>query len=60
MVINHLTENGVMEPSRLYEAPFTDLAQHGPESLFAPAEVESLVTILRKIEQTTEPATAAA
>lgn len=24
MIINHLTERGVMEPSLLYESPFTD------------------------------------
>ncbi len=35
MVIDQLTARGVMEPSALYEAPFSSLNASGPEALFA-------------------------
>ena len=35
LVIDQLTARGVMEPSALYEAPFSNLHAGGPEELFA-------------------------
>ena len=35
MVIDQLTARGVMDPSALYEAPFSSLHAGGPEALFA-------------------------
>ena len=35
MVIDQLTARGVMEPSALYEAPFSSVHAGGPEVLFA-------------------------
>ena len=35
MVIEQITARGVMEPSALYEAPFSSLHAGGPEALFA-------------------------
>ena len=35
MVIDQLTARGVMEPSALYEAPFSSVHASGPEALFA-------------------------
>jgi hypothetical protein len=31
LIVDHLTEHGVVEAARLYESPFTDLTPHGPE-----------------------------
>ncbi len=34
LIVEHLTDNGVMEARRLYESPFTDHAPHGPDMIF--------------------------
>ena len=49
LVVNHLTEHGVMEPSRLYESPFTDLSPRGPDALFKPAELDELIRSLEAV-----------
>lgn len=49
LIINHLTEHGVMDAALLYESPFTDLTPQGPDGLFASAQVDELVSLLREI-----------
>jgi type I restriction enzyme, R subunit len=43
LVVDHLTEHGVMAPERLYEPPFTDLSPKGPDGLFTSAEIDQLI-----------------
>lgn len=43
LVVDHLTEHGVMDAARLYESPFTDVTPRGPDGLFRPAELDELV-----------------
>jgi hypothetical protein len=43
-------ERGVMEPSLLYEPPFTGNAPQGPEALFTSAQVEVLFWVLDDIK----------
>jgi type I restriction enzyme R subunit len=46
LIVNHLTEHGVMGAALLYESPFTDLAPRGPDELFTSEEVDRLVAVL--------------
>jgi type I restriction enzyme, R subunit len=49
LIIDHLTHHGIMDPGLLYESPFTDINAQGPEGVFSPQQVDSLVTVLEKI-----------
>jgi type I restriction enzyme R subunit len=49
LIVNHLTQRGVMGAALLYEAPFTDFAPHGPEGLFSEDEIDQLVGILDSV-----------
>jgi type I restriction enzyme R subunit len=58
LIITYLTEHGIMETGRLYEAPFTDHAPAGPESLFSGADINALVNVLEEIRGTAAPGVA--
>ncbi len=49
LIVQYLTENGVMDAERLYESPFTDISQQGPEALFLPVRVTEMVRVLDEI-----------
>ncbi len=49
MVIDHLTEHGVMDANQLYESPFTDITSRGPDGLFTSQQVDDLVMILKEV-----------
>lgn len=49
LIVNHLTEHGVMEAAMLYESPFTDLTPRGPDGLFTSSQVDDLVKILASV-----------
>jgi type I restriction enzyme R subunit len=56
MIIEALTEQGVVAVARLYESPFTDVAPRGPEELFG---AEDVVELLRVLDEVRARATAA-
>jgi type I restriction enzyme R subunit len=51
MMIDHLTERGVMEPRLLYESPFTDVDPLGVEGVFKPNEVAEVIDILARVRK---------
>lgn len=44
-----------MEPHRIYESPFSDLAPD-PESIFPSADVDRLIAIIDSVRNTAAPA----
>ena len=51
LIIDHLTEHGVMDASLLYESPFTDITPQGPDCLFPAAQIDQLVSLLGEVRQ---------
>ena len=49
LIVNHLTEHGVMEAGLLYESPFTDLSPQGPDGLFSSVQVDQLMALLEDV-----------
>lgn len=55
LIVDELTDNGLMDPARLYESPYTDHAPRGPEEMFGDADVGSIVDILRTVKSHAVP-----
>ncbi len=51
MVIEHLTEKGVMDPGLLYESPFIDMAPEGPQQVFDFERTKKLVEVIRGLNE---------
>jgi type I restriction enzyme R subunit len=49
LIVQELTQTGVMEPERLFQSPFTDLNAQGPLGVFPPAKVTQIVQVLETI-----------
>jgi type I restriction enzyme R subunit len=56
LIVGELTANGIVEPQRLFESPYTDHAPTGPDRLFPEADVEAIVGILHEIKDRARPA----
>ncbi len=52
LIVDHLTEHGVMPASLLYESPFTDVSPRGPDGLFTSTQVEELIGVLDRVRST--------
>lgn len=50
LVIDYLTERGVMDPRRLYESPFTDLDDQGVSGVFPLDDAKVLVQVLKDVQ----------
>lgn len=50
LIVQELTANGVVEPRRLYESPYTDRAPTGPDLVFPRADIDVIVDLLRQVK----------
>ncbi|ACB76285.1 DEAD/DEAH box helicase family protein [Opitutus terrae] len=51
MVVDQLTERGVVEPKLLYESPFTDVNAQGPDGVFDSSQVDELLALLEQVRE---------
>jgi len=50
LVVQELTQNGVVLPERLFEPPFTDINAQGPTAVFPTAQVTRIIEVLKDIQ----------
>jgi type I restriction enzyme R subunit len=51
LIINHLTERGTMDLTRLYESPFTDIDDQGVSGVFPAVDVKLLLEVLDSVRE---------
>ncbi len=51
LIVDHLTEHGVLNVAMRYESPFTDLTPRGPDELFSSAQVDELLAAIGRVRQ---------
>ncbi|WP_309619201.1 DEAD/DEAH box helicase family protein [Salinibacterium sp.] len=54
LLVEQLTQRGVVGPELLFEAPFTSVSSTGPVTLFGDAKVSELLAALKRIRGTAE------
>jgi len=52
LIVDHLSEHGVMAAALLYESPFTDITPQGPDGLFTSPEGDELMSVLERVRNT--------
>ncbi|MCC9071266.1 DEAD/DEAH box helicase family protein [Flavobacterium sp. F-65] len=50
-IITHLTKNGTIEPSMLFESPFTDINDNGLLGIFEDSDAHRVISIIEKINE---------
>jgi len=51
LIIDDLSQNGIISVRRFYESPFTDISPQGPEELFTSAQIDELTQVLDQVHQ---------
>jgi type I restriction enzyme R subunit len=54
LIIDDLTEHGTVDPGRIYESPYKDLAPTGPEAIFPEPTVDRIVATLDEVRRNAE------
>jgi type I restriction enzyme R subunit len=56
LIVDHLTEHGVMGAALLYESPFTDVTPRGPDGLFTSSQLDELLSVLDQVRAAAQAA----
>jgi len=59
MIIDHLTQRGIMDPGLLYEQPFTGIHYEGLDGIFPSATADEIVNILERVNTNAQVVAAA-
>ena len=51
LIIDYLSQNGTIEPAKLYEPPYTDFNSNGLDGVFQDTDADRIVGILKTIKQ---------
>jgi type I restriction enzyme R subunit len=51
LIIDYLSQNGAIEPAKLYEAPYTDFNTSGLDGVFQDTDANKIVGILNSIKE---------
>ncbi len=51
LIIDYLSQNGVIEPAKLYEPPYIDFNTSGLDGVFQDKDADQIVGILKSIRQ---------
>lgn len=51
-IIDYLTQNGVIDPGRLYEPPFTDSHPEGLDGMFRDDDADQIILLVRSFNET--------
>mgnify|MGYP001377426365 CR=1 FL=1 len=52
LIINSLSENGIVDPKSFYESPFTDMDDMGIMGVFKQEQTADIISIVRRVNQT--------
>ena len=50
-IIDHLTQNGTLDPALLYDHPFTDIHYAGPDGIFTNIQADALLAIVEGVNE---------
>jgi type I restriction enzyme R subunit len=53
LIVDYLTDRGVMDPRRLYESPFTDFDDQGVSGVFPAGDVKAIIQVLNDVRSRT-------
>ena len=56
MIVDHLTDSGIVEPASFYESPFSDLNDMGIAGLFSQDQAGRIIDIVKEVNRTAEAA----
>lgn len=56
LIVDRLTQLGVMDAALLYQSPFTDIAPRGPDGLFSISQIDQLLGVLEQVRKTASAA----